>query len=106
MMGYWAYAYEAGNFAGAASVYTETGVLTVGENTYTGREEIEGFFKTFSASAPYANWMTTSEGTDTFSGVYDFEDGGTFDFVIDLKPGTLQIAKEVVTPGIDFVLIL
>ena len=40
-------------------------------------------------------------GTDTFSGVYDFGAAGTFDYVINLAPGTADIVSEVVTPAKD-----
>merc|ERR1719272_2011431 len=88
----------AGNFANAASVYTETGVLTVGGTAHTGRAEIEGFFAAFAPGCTNVGYTITSEGTDTYSGVYDFGAAGQFDYVINLAPGTADIVSEVVTP--------
>ena len=67
----------AGNFANAAMVYTEAGVLTVGGTSYIGRTQIEGFFAAFAPTATAVGYAITSVGTDTFSDVYDFGAAGT-----------------------------
>ena len=87
----------AGNFANAAMVYTETGVLTVGGTSYIGRTQIEGFFAAFAPTATAVGYAITSVGTDTFSDVYDFGAAGTHDYVINLAHGTADIVREVVT---------
>ena len=97
MMNLWQTEMLAGNFSNAALVYTETGVLTVAGTAYTGRAGIAGFFAAFAPTATAVGYTITSVGTDTFSGVYDFGTAGQFDYVINLSPGTADIASEVVT---------
>ena len=97
MMNLWQAEMLAGNFANAALVYTETGVLTVAGTAYTGRAGITGFFAVFAPTATNVGYTITSVGTDTFSGVYDFGTAGQFDYVINLAPGTADIVSEVVT---------
>ena len=98
MMDLWQTEMLAENFANAAMVYTETGsTLTVGGIEYAGRDEIEGFFAAFAPGATAVGYTITSVGTDTYSGVYDFGAAGTFDYVINLAPGTADIVREVVT---------
>jgi hypothetical protein len=98
MMNLWQTEMLAGEFANAALVYTETGVLTVAGTAYTGRAEIGSFLAAFAPTATNIGYSITSVGTDTFSGVYDFGEAGQFDYVINLSPGIADIVSEVVTP--------
>ena len=70
MMDYWAVQITAGNFVNAASVYTADGVLIISGETYTGSEQIAGFFQNFYAITQTFSYTITSDDGSTVKIIY------------------------------------